>query len=146
MCGREAMAIRKMRTNNLLRTWLEDAKGWGQGDTYLGKRRHPRYRWRVAVDVEVVSVGGETYTASALTRDISEGGIGLECRRAIELHSTIRIRMMGEPYGVEGVVVHSGECMGVHIVGVALTSCDDPGVASSPRFPRSASMYTPRVA
>ena len=109
---------RKTNAEDLVALWLEDAKQWGQKDAYLGKRRHRRYGWQGAMEIDVESIDGKYWSLGGYTRNISLGGIGLECRQPLEPHSRVHIRMFGQTRGVDGYVVHCGESLGRYIVGV----------------------------
>jgi hypothetical protein len=106
------------QTQDLIDLWLADAKLYGQKDPYLGKRRHPRYQWKMPVDMDVLSIDGSQCRLYAQTRDISEGGIGLECRQQLEPDSRVRIRLEGQLEAIEGYVVHCTQGLGKYLVGV----------------------------
>ena len=112
-----------IETPDVVDLWMAEAKLYGQKDPYPGKRRHLRFQWRVPVAIEVASVDGLQLRASATTRDISQGGIGLECRQPIEPDSRIHIRLEGEIECVEGYVVHCTQSFGKYLIGVVFAAC-----------------------
>jgi hypothetical protein len=120
---RQAEAVQvASRTERPVDRWLSDATREGHQDVYLGKRRHLRYFWRMPVNIEVASVDGKRFSLYGQTRDISERGIGLECRQPLEPDSLLRIRLDGQTDAVEGYVVHCTVGLGIYRIGVILTT------------------------
>ncbi|MCP4590944.1 MAG: PilZ domain-containing protein [bacterium] len=116
----------QMQTNAAARTdeletvqgWLDEARQTGQGDTYAGKRRYPRYTWTVPVVIEVLDgeLAGESDYASS--RDISEGGLGIRLRRRIPDRSMVRVTTDEYGPGIHARVMHCTETLGGFILGL----------------------------
>ncbi len=99
--------------------WLEQAREEGVEDDVLNKRASPRIAWTVYVEVLGDAAEGERITGR--TRDISEGGIGLQCRKPIPDRTVVRVyrQDQGDPAEyVEGRVMHSTMTIGGYKVGI----------------------------
>ena len=100
--------------------WLAQAREEGVDDGVLNKRSCSRIAW--AIYVEVAGEGAERLTGR--TRDISEGGIGLQCRKPLPERTRVRIYRTDTPNPdeyVEGEVVHSTGTVGGFKIGVRVT-------------------------
>ena len=71
--------------------WFAEAQQTGESDNYAGKRSQPRCTWDVQVTIEILENGQPSETYYANTRDISVGGMGMRCRKAVPDHAQVRI-------------------------------------------------------
>ncbi|MCP4250134.1 MAG: PilZ domain-containing protein [bacterium] len=102
----------------LVDDWLQQARQTGRTDAYAGKRRYPRTTWDAALEVHVPKSAGRTVTHYASARDISEGGIGLQWRRAVPDCTVVRICPAGELKGVSAMVMHCTQTLNGYIIGL----------------------------
>ena len=101
--------------------WLLSAQATGQRDTYPGKRRRPRFTWHVPITLEVLdaSVLGRSVRAHcAMSRDISDGGMGLRCRQPVPVMALVCITLDETQETVYGRVRHCTGSLGGFLVGV----------------------------
>ncbi len=112
------------RQARLVDSWLSDARKAGKGDSYAGKRRHPRFDWQVPAVIEIDPDTPHRRLIYATTRDISESGVGVRCRDRLPQFTNVRIYVNdGEEY-VSAVVRHSTGTLGGFIVGTEFTETD----------------------
>ena len=105
--------------------WLQQARQTGRTNAYAGKRRTPRTTWHAALEVYVSKSAGRSVTHYATARDISEGGIGLQCRQAIPDCTLVQICQAGELKGVWAMVMHCTRSLSGYIIGLEFCF-DDP--------------------
>ena len=106
-------------------SWLQQARQTGRTNAYAGKRRTPRTTWDAALEVHVPGSAGRTVTHYASARDISEGGMGLQCRQAIPDCTLVRVCPAGELKGVSAMVMHCTRTVSGYIIGLEF-HFDDP--------------------
>lgn len=107
--------------------WLAEAQLTGDSDNYAGKRRQPRTTWDVQVTIEILEDGEPTETYYANARDISAGGMGMRCRKAVPDHAQVRITVdeTGESVPARATQCTQGICdyhIGVEFVPEAQAS------------------------
>jgi len=102
----------------VVRQWLAEAHVLGEESEYAGKRRHPRVAWQMPITVDILdgASAGESYYATS--KDISEGGMGFRCRRAVPVWSCVRVTCDDDGQYVHGQVMHCTETVGGFIVGM----------------------------
>ncbi|MFH0983824.1 MAG: PilZ domain-containing protein [Planctomycetota bacterium] len=101
-----------------LKEWLADAQLEGQQDTYASKRQYPRVTWAVPVTLELLDGPRVGKCDFAVSKDISEGGIGVRCHRALVLRTLVRILIDECGPSVHARVTHCTETVGGFIIGV----------------------------
>ena len=101
-----------------IREWLANARLEGREDTYAGKRRYPRVTWVVPVTVEFLDGERAGENDFAMSKDISEGGVGLRCRRPLAVRTLVRVMTDEGAPCVHARVMHCTETLGGFIVGL----------------------------
>ena len=101
-----------------VRQWLVNARLRGEEDVYAGKRRRPRVTWQVPVTVEILDGVRANQSDYATSKDVSAGGMGLRCRRAIEARTLVRVVTDEDGRFVHARVMHCTETIGGFFIGV----------------------------
>jgi len=107
--------------SNVVAAWVADAASVSVADAYLGRRRSLRYPWSAAVEVIVNPGGDSEQRIVAAGQDISEGGMGLVCRRVLPAGAHVLLReadRQDECAWVPARVVHSVPSTGGYRVGL----------------------------
>ena len=115
---------------SLVDAWRQQARQAGRTNAYAGKRRTPRTTWNAALEVYVPKSAVGTAIHYATARDISAGGIGLQCRQAIPDCTLVRICRAGELTGVSAMVMHCTQSLTGYIIGLEFRF-DDPDEAQT---------------
>ncbi len=106
----------ELRTIN---DWVEDAQAQGGPiDLYSGKRREPRRIWDAMLDVHVLTGATEGSFHYATARDISGGGMGIQCRQKLEPGTWVGMYVSGCDQGATAIVRHCTETIGGYVIGL----------------------------
>jgi hypothetical protein len=99
----------------IVQSWLNEARCFGEKDSYEAKRGHPRYTWNRTMELQV-----DRTMVYVRSRDICETGIGLVCRCVFPEGVPVHIRRNeGDPW-VPARVAHVTQTLGAYKVGVEL--------------------------
>lgn len=108
--------------NPTFRKWFTEARQTGESDNYAGKRRQRRCTWDAQITIEVLENGEPTATYYANTRDISTGGMGMRCRKAVPAHAEVRITIDETGESVQARVTQCTEGICGYHIGVEFTA------------------------
>jgi hypothetical protein len=96
--------------------WMKEARFFGEKDEDVTKRANPRYTWKRPMELLV-----DDRIFYVYSRDISEDGIGLTCRRRLGEGAQVRVRRDSNDSWVPARVAHCTDTVGAFKVGVELT-------------------------
>ena len=110
------MGDEDVASREILRRWLAKAQAeGGVPDEVLQKRARVRTSWSALIEVRdrrEERIRGRIF-------NVSEDGLGIQCRTKIPEWAEVRIHLRGEPDEVlNGVVVHCTETVGGFKIGI----------------------------
>lgn len=106
----------------IIQQWLADARQAGLQNTYTGKRRRLRVTWRAHLILEILEGDQAGETDYAQAQDISEGCLGIRCRRRVPLWSSVRVSTEDGTQSVNAKVRHCTPTVGGYRLGLELPS------------------------
>jgi hypothetical protein len=108
----------------ILESWVGEAELTGHADSYLGKRRWPRFTWDAIMLVRIRDGKLEGKILRVRARNVSLGGVGVVTRTPLPAGTSVEVMVEGRPGGLRGEVVHCTTCIQGHLVGISLPAPD----------------------
>lgn len=97
----------------IIGTWLEEAKATSPAASYSARRAEPRFEWHSPLELRV---NGKVHYVT--TRDISQAGIGINSRLELSDKTAVQIRRgPAEPW-INAKVKRATQTVGGYKVGV----------------------------
>lgn len=97
--------------------WVEEAQRTGEGDSHAGKRREPRMAWKRPLEIRIVLEGNQAEAQRAMSRSLSDSGIGFTCAQPIQPPAKIEVSLPGETTRIPAVVRQCTEIATGYLVG-----------------------------
>ena len=103
---------------SIVESWVSEAEITGTTDSYLGKRRWPRFTWNVEVLLHIKTGPLMNQTMTARAKNVSMGGMGIQLRTILPAGTRVEILVEDRPFGVEASVVHCTRMLTGYLLGV----------------------------
>lgn len=103
---------------DVVSAWVTEAELTGRTDSYLGKRKYPRFTWNAIVLMRVRSGKLAGKVIRARSQNVSMGGMGIRLRSTLQAGTSVEIMVEGRPFGVTGTVAHCTKTLNGNLVGV----------------------------